>query len=42
MHAKARSIMFFRRACELGNAQVPSPIGPPDFHLLGCLLLVTE
>jgi len=21
MHAKARSIMFFRRACELGNAQ---------------------
>lgn len=22
MHAKARAVMFFRRACELGDAQV--------------------
>jgi hypothetical protein len=27
MHAKARAIMFFRRACELGDAAV-SPLPP--------------
>ena len=33
MHAKARATMFFRRACELGDAKVSSGPSPPPRHV---------